>query len=95
MKEIAYNTEWDIHRNAAMLAKFMHEECQAEAARGFFFDFGRGEFSTHKNFCPKVRTMAFFMMQVARDTRKPVKVFRNMNGQIAAAVQNSYRISDI
>jgi hypothetical protein len=66
----------------------MQSERQAHALRGFFFDFGMGETSSHRNLSQKVKTHAAYLMKAAKESGKPVVVFRNMNGQIAASIKN-------
>lgn len=78
------NPEWDIHRNAATLEKLMRTEREAHGCRGYFFFFGDDENVWHKNASPAMRTSAFFMAQNALNCRRSVRVFRNMNGEIAA-----------
>jgi len=84
---IQYRSEMDCWANGRMLAKLMQSERQAHTKRGFFFDYGLGETASFKNFSEAVVTAAGFMMQAARDTRKSVRVFRNMNGEIAAQLK--------
>jgi hypothetical protein len=83
---IAYNPSKCIWTNGKALAKLMSEERKGHALRGFFFDYGMGESMEFKKFCPAMETAAGYMMQAARDTGKQVRVFRNMNGQIACSL---------
>lgn len=78
------NPERDIHQNAEDLAAFMCAERVAMRCRGYCFDFDGGEMAFNRNAGQGMRTNAFFMAQYARNTARDVKVFRNMNGEIAA-----------
>lgn len=84
---IEYRKEKDVWFNGEILAKAMQSERQGHALRGFFFDYGMGETSSHKNYSAKVKTDAGFLMGAARDAGRPVRIFKNMNGEIAAAIK--------
>lgn len=83
---VQFNPEWDVWRNGQVLARVMQYERKAQFLRGFFLDYGGGEVKSHRNFSPTFVTDCGFLMGAARDERRDVKVFRNMNGQIGASL---------
>lgn len=84
VKYIEGKDQW---ANGEFLARKMQEERQAHALSGFFFDFGFGETSSHKKMSQNVKTYAAYLMKAAKDEGKTVRVFKNMNGQIAASIE--------
>jgi hypothetical protein len=83
---VTFNANKDVWFNGQVLAKVMQAERQAHALRGFFFDYGTGETSSHRNFSEKVNTSAGFLMAAARDTKRAVRVYPDRNGCIAASL---------
>jgi len=72
--------------NGTMLAKKMQAERQAWALTGFFFDYELGETKSFKRYCKAVETAAGFMMGAAKREGCSVRIFKNMNGEIACAL---------
>ena len=75
-----------VDANGDLLARTMIAERKAQALHGYFLDFGWDETTSHDRDCELFRTNCGHLMESARDERRNVKVFRNMNGQIAAAL---------
>lgn len=85
---LEYQYDKDVWTNGLFLAKVMQSERTGHAKRGFFFDYGMGESMSFKNYSKQVETAAGFMMQAARDTKSKVRVFCNLNGEIACSLVN-------
>lgn len=81
-----YDPQIDVWDNGWKLASAMADARKALGCRGYFFDFGYGEAESCKRSSGRLATLCGFMCQSARDSRRPIRVFRNMNNEIACAV---------
>lgn len=86
---VSFDSSKDIWENGAELAKIMQKFPSREAGRGYFFDYGLGETSEHKRMAAKAITDAGFLMGVSQRRQRPVRVFRDMWGHVAAAIFES------
>lgn len=83
---VHYRDHADVWLNGEILATRMNYERQARGVRGFCLDYGRGEMVHHRRYSAAFERDAGFLMAVARDQRRPVKLFKNANGQMAASL---------
>lgn len=83
---ISYKLDKDIWQNGKRLAQLMQSERIAYGLRGYFFHYSDTECLSHKVYSKTLETNAGYLMQAARDTGRKVRVFKNMNGQIAASL---------
>lgn len=84
---VSFDSSKDIWENGAELAKIMQKFPSRESGRGYFFDYGLGETSEHKRMSAKAITDAGFLMGVAQRIQRPVRVFRDMWGHVAARIK--------
>lgn len=83
---MTYDSTKCVWTNGKALARLMQSERQAHAKSGFFFDYEHGETASFAKYCPKLETYAGHMMAASRASGRPVRVFCNMNGQIACSL---------